>query len=252
MPESVTDRPTKAHEYVFLLSKSSKYFFDQEAVRERGNGWKNSNFDDPRDLEKHPNVGRKARSPAGWKTGAGSHGSIHQDGREQEISYNEIDHGRNIRTVWEIATQPFKEAHFATFPEELVKNCMFAGTSEKGCCPKCGVPWVRVVEKYGGTIGKGWHDHSTDKTTGQRFIDQDASHGRHGREPYMVNSVGWQPSCDCGENPTPCTVLDPFIGSCTVGVVAQKYNRKWVGCELKMDYCKMGQKRVFNTNIAMI
>jgi len=59
-------------------------------------------------------------------------------------------------------------------------------------------------------------------------------------------------SCDCGENPVPCLVFDPFLGSGTVGVVAQKYNRKWVGCELKWDYCKMAKKRCRDTDVAMI
>ena len=107
MPESVTDRPTKSHEYVFLFAKSKKYYYDAEAVREK-------------------------------------HESLKDLGRSQTDYCNPA--GRNRRTVWEIPTQPTPEAHFATFPEALVEPCIKAGTSERGACPKCGAPWRRVVE----------------------------------------------------------------------------------------------------------
>jgi len=138
MPESVTDRPTKAHEYIFLLSKSPKYYFDQDAVREDG-----------------PTYTRKA---SGYSSD--EYLSAHTGGKQGAFASREVTtNGRNIRTVWNIATQPYKEAHFATFPEEIPERCIKAGTSEKGCCPKCGSPWVRVVETsyvraLGGTTGK--------------------------------------------------------------------------------------------------
>lgn len=157
MPESVTDRPTKSHEYLFLLSKSQSYFYDAEAIKEdavtdedRPNGverdrvygynskqkqikrpGKNSRENQNRD----PNHSeeRKVRSPAGWKTGPGSHGSIHADGREKETSWATISpEKRNKRTVWTIATSPYRDAHFATFPEALVIPCILAGSPEGG------------------------------------------------------------------------------------------------------------------------
>jgi DNA modification methylase len=128
MPESVTDRPTKAHEYVFLLSKSPRYFFDQEAVRE-------------------PHV--RLWDPAKNGKGVNFRGVLDKrnDPVTQEGHYGAIaapnPAGRNVRSVWEIATQPYPEAHFATYPEELVRRCILAGTSERGCCPECGAPWKR-------------------------------------------------------------------------------------------------------------
>jgi DNA modification methylase len=147
MPESVTDRPTKAHEYVFLLTRSPRYFFDQEAVREKYQG-----PPDPRDFkaggfrhdsyvhdQHHPTRGR---GPDGRSktTVQGQDGSLqHRDGERWPNG------GRNIRSVWEIATQPYAEAHFATFPEALVERCLRAGTSERGCCPECGAPKVPQI-----------------------------------------------------------------------------------------------------------
>lgn len=85
---------------------------------------------------------RKVRSPAGWKTGAGPHGSVHEDGREQTVSYVEIVASkRNKRSVWNIATEPFPEAHFATFPQKLAEPCILAG------CPVGGV----VLDPFSGS-----------------------------------------------------------------------------------------------------
>src|SRR4029453_8710194 len=102
MPESVTDRPTKAHEYVFLLTRSPRYFFDQEAVREPHN---------PAHLSRYVYdfwpEGSKEANGGGRPGGASNTGGFKQPNPS----------GRNIRSVWEIATQPYAEAHFATFPE---------------------------------------------------------------------------------------------------------------------------------------
>ena len=156
MPESVTDRPATSHEKVFMFTKSARYFYDADAVR----------------------IERKTvseyKTPDGWDTGPGAHGSRHRDGRQKgetvkqkrdkqrghgrsHAGFNDrwdamskedrAANGRNLRNyepapvqVWEIATRPFKEAHFATFPPELVERCLKAG------CPKGG----RVLDPFGG------------------------------------------------------------------------------------------------------
>ena len=127
MPESVTDRPTKAHEYVFLLSKQPRYWFDQEAVREKyqdGPGLNGGKYSPP-GQSPHGN----ARGPDGRRLTRvlGADGSIQpRDGERWPNG------GRNIRSVWEIATQPYADAHFATYPEELVRRCILAGCPEGG------------------------------------------------------------------------------------------------------------------------
>ena len=159
MPESVTDRCTKSHEYLFLLSKSERYYFDAKAIQEESvtgdprrpygskgawdmdgrpeeqkhggepRSWKGSEFQTGKTAEHQLGRSQKVRSPAGWKTGPGSHGSIHDQGREQEVSYAEIDASkRNKRSVWTVSTQPYSEAHFATFPPALIEPCILAGS----------------------------------------------------------------------------------------------------------------------------
>jgi len=110
MPESVTDRPTKAHEYLFLLSKSERYFYDAGAVREAAL------------------VGDHARSNSKEYKGALTpRASTKRAHGTEELG---ISAGRNRRTVWTIATEPYPEAHFATFPTKLVEPCILAGSAE--------------------------------------------------------------------------------------------------------------------------
>ncbi len=108
MPESATDRPTKSHEQVFLLTKNARYYFDQDAVR-----------------EPHSPDGRKVTT---LPVGPNSHENhAGRDGHERWPN-----EGRNIRSVWTIATQPYPDAHFATFPEELPRRCIAAGSPAAG------------------------------------------------------------------------------------------------------------------------
>lgn len=125
MPESVKDRPTKAHEYVFLLSKSPRYYYDAAAIAEESV--------DP--------VGSASRYGYAF---SGRPGLVMPDGRAQQIApkgMRDFNPTRNARTVWEIATQPYPEAHFATFPEELARRCILAGSR----------PGDTVLDPFGGS-----------------------------------------------------------------------------------------------------
>ena len=153
MPESVTDRCTKAHEYIFLLSKSQRYYFDADAIKEPS-------------IDPESHKGRRARS---------------KDKREGNILFatkvgnnaeGKVYATRNRRSVWTVTTKPFKGAHFATFPPDLIEPCVKAG------CPEGG------------------------------------------------------------------TVLDPFGGSGTTGMVAQRHRRKFVLCELNPEYARMAEDRI--------
>ncbi|MGB2798492.1 MAG: site-specific DNA-methyltransferase, partial [Dehalococcoidia bacterium] len=229
MPESCRDRPTKSHEYMFLLTKSARYFYDQDAVREAQM---------PHSL---------ARLRTGWDgnkkrdwPGSAQNNFDRYMGKTQE----EIDAlpGRNLRSVWTIATQPFPEAHFATFPEKLVEPCIKAGTSEKGCCAECGAPWERVVERKfvqeGPTRNRG-------KVKGKDTDSKAMTMGDKGKVGHhKTTTTGWRPTCSCGADTTRCLVLDPFAGSGTVGVVAWKLGRDFVGFDLNPGYCEMANRRI--------
>lgn len=213
MPESVTDRPTKAHEYLFLLTKSARYYYDAEAVKEASNG--------------------PGRIPGGnHKVDA----TRNDANRDMTIP---VASNRNLRTVWTIATAPFPGAHFATFPPALVEPCVKAGTSEKGRCPVCGAPWRRVVE----------HTNKPDASAkGSRFDKGKTAVNGMGRvqegERFVKVSTGWQSGCTCGGEPVPCIVLDPFGGAGTVGLVADRLQRDAVLIELNPEYCRMAADRI--------
>lgn len=156
MPESVTDRCTKSHEYIFLLSKNAKYFYDNQAISE------------PLlpDSIKRNQTGWSGNEDRGYVAGPQNHMSKY-------LGYDKAKTAetRNKRSVWTINPQPFKEAHFATFPPELPTICIKAGSRE-------------------------------------------------------------------GD-----TVLDPFNGAGTTGIVCIKHRRNYIGCELNPEYIKISERR---------
>ena len=152
LPESVRDRPTKAHEYVFLLAKRARYFYDSGAVAEP--------------LVSTRPSGNKSRLVSGRM--GGDHGWNLRPSDERSLP----EGGRNKRTVWTIPPQPCKEAHFAVMPPALVEPCILAGSRP-------------------------------------------------------------------GD-----TVLDPFLGAGTVGLVASRLGREWVGIEINPEYAAMAERRV--------
>lgn len=154
MPESIRDRCTKSHEYVFLLTKSERYFYDFSAMQEPVSGGAHARlpgngvgfghgYDDAERVAKRGRI----KMPDGWDTGAGGHGSFHRQGREKgktrkladgtdrtknnesfDAAMQVMPATRNRRSVWTIPTQAYPEAHFATFPEALVEPCILAGS----------------------------------------------------------------------------------------------------------------------------
>ena len=235
MPESVNNRPTKSHEYVFLLSRSKDYYYDAEAVKEEG------------------------IYPAGTRA---AKGSGEREGNRRGNEYAEYSGKRNLRSVWAINPKPYSEAHFAIFPPSLVEPMVLASTSEKGCCPKCGSPYERITAKeeietpdwqpYNGKQSKQDNHFSTKRLGGntKRF----RAVGMPQNNPFPVkHTVGWQSTCSCNAgDPVPCTVLDPFSGTATVGIVAIKHKRNYIGLEIKWDYIELARKRMNKIQLQLI
>ena len=238
-------RPTRSHDYIFLLTKSARYFFDQEAVKERlckstierGYSYK--------DRENYRS--KKWGSPDG--------------GARPELDKKYIPNSRNIRDVWTMATKPYKEAHFATFTLELPERCIKAGTSEKGYCSKCGKPWIRILNKKASTMNIRVRDAKKGILNKKSGFDETATEKEiqnYEKEQmgYSI-TVGWRPSCDCNAGePAPGLVLDPFFGTGTVGVAAKQLGRNFIGIELKPEYCEMAERRInritYQPNLALV
>lgn len=183
MPESVTDRPTKAHEQIFLLAKSKRYYYNAGAIQERASDDTHARYargrsDTHKWADGGPGNQSIAKSFEHMRTRNGVHpkcaaaGSGIKQNESFSAAVKDVVETRNKRTVWTVATQPFPEAHFATFPEDLIRPCILAG------CPAGG------------------------------------------------------------------TVLDPFSGAGTTGLVAKENGCEYIGVELNPDYVAMSEKRL--------
>jgi DNA modification methylase len=261
MPESVLDRPTRSHEQVFLLTKAPRYFYDAEAVREKGvypagtmaakgSGEREGNRRGARKKDAEgERIGASSRTQTGsfqdrWDK---SHqkNAARDDGNHPWDGYACYDGTRNLRTVWTISPKPFAEAHFATFPPDLVIPCIKAGTSEKGVCAVCGAPWKRIVEKE--PIPE---DVRADFEAARQRSAED--HGRGDgfttRRPNFQRGRGdttWEPSCAHVDAAVePATVMDCFSGAGTVGAVCAGLHRRYVGIELNPDYIAIAERRI--------
>lgn len=237
MPESVTDRPITSHEHVFLLAKSKEYYYDHEAIKE------------PIKAESYQrwkgkiSYSEQKRGRAGIYPQENAVNTIHKIKSGDILDPN----GRNKRDVWTVVTHSYRGAHFATFPPKLIEPCILAGTSEKGVCPVCGKQWIRVMEEGGlvpdfpgaekTTVGE---KYSSDNQSGW---SDDNFKPHHHREKIFRGFIA---DCEHNAEPVPAIVFDPFLGSGTSGEVARKFNRRFVGLDLSMEYINLAKKRTSN------
>lgn len=213
-------RPTRAHEYLFILTKTGNYYCDMEAVREE-------------------------RTESGIKRQSYGYNNLCGDkrladptdkrdkGNRYEPDANDTESGRNLRDVWAINPQAYPEAHYATFPEKLVEPCIKVATSEKGVCPTCGGQWARVVDHKNMVINR--------SDRGKKIFGNNHSTAASGtmESPSKTTTIGWRPTCGCSvKEPVPAIVYDPFMGSGTVAAVAARLGRNYIGSELNKSYIK--------------
>jgi len=252
MPESVTDRPTQAYKHVFLFSRAERYFYDAEAVRERAIGC-NAHDLTGQGYAAPGQTQQKGNREKGRTRGLPPRHSQYDSSARESLDDVGRGIGRNLRNVWEIATAPYPKAHFATFPPKLVEPMVKAGTSEKGCCPECGGPWIRETEteyrKNRPSAGNDPRSRSEDK---QALGSPGGHHGWRGNNLLAETAtVGWSPSCSCTNDDirtindaVSCTILDPFSGAGTVGLVADRLGRDAILIDSKAEYCEMARERV--------
>jgi hypothetical protein len=237
MPESVHDRPSQSHEYVFLLTKSERYFYDDVAIKEPHTDSTLNRVKYGLN-QKHPDGVGVAMPPMKTTQVEGA-----EDFATATVTKSTMGDrfanpaGRNKRTVWTIATVSYPGAHFAVFPPKLVEPMVLAGSSEKGVCPECGAPMRRLIKEVKEPRGDNF---------GQKDVG-DSDHGQAG-SPYMatvaIDTIGWEPSCAHRfDRSVPATILDPFAGSGTVGLVAQSHSRRAILIDLNPEYLQQQLKR---------
>ena len=277
MPSSVRDRPSSSIEHVFLLAKSQKYYYDYVAamqpVAESSIKRVNQpNFDNQSGGEK--DYGKNGVNPSqSARKGIVNFKNrmVKQDalGKQTYTGFNDRyeDPGTGLRFMrdsdfffrtWQgmlhnengepmalvVNPRGYKGAHFACFPVQLVEPMILAGTSEKGVCPECGAPWVRLAKKTF-VPQEDVKDPSKLAKGSNKGMDESNGWGETPRGSNSFETTGWAPSCSCNAGePVPARVSDLFAGSCSTGVACYWNNRDFYGIELKHEYCELGRKRM--------
>lgn len=233
MPESVLDRPTSAHEHVFLFAKKKHYYYDADAIRE------------PLAAKTFTTFGTKHRPQGNDALGlvkSDNWGSTVHERKPRLTGDGEIA-GANKRNVWTVASQPFPGAHFAVMPEKLVEPCILAGSSPQAC-EHCGAPWQRITGKTG-HVNKREPAHVPGNTATKT--------DNTGWVPSRLTTNQWEPTCTCSDNTGrgQCVILDPFAGSGTVLMVAKKQGRSYLGIELNHDYIRLAEDRLAGVPLSL-
>ncbi len=231
MPESVVDRPVRCHEYIFLFSKSSRHFYDHEAIKEPVSdamikaALRGARNDKQYKHDEHNRFGKRS----------GNRAFSDVESLERIVTM-----GRAKRDVWIVTTKPSKLEHFASFPPDLIEPCILAGSSRKAC-NQCGAPWIKEYD----IVDKGTARDTTEYSTklGSKSAN---TRKRAGIVPNSKEFVGNVPTCDCKRSldTEKSIVLGPFCGTGTTGEVALANGREFVGIDINPDYVEISQQRI--------
>ena len=251
MPESATDRPTVDYEDMILFTRSARYYYDAEAVRQPAKyGRREWVGEAARAIYGAASEGKRlkytTRGKQKWSAGTALGSNPQQDNHGGVPGTP----GRALRTTWTFPTEPLREEHYASYPQKLCEIPILASTSAGGVCAACGAPYARVTSGPSGGSGQSWHDHEGDLVRGQRG---ERGRKRAGSEFYEQwrpgKTLGWRQTCRCDAGaPVPATVMDVFAGSCTTLLVAVRLGRRALGIELLPRYCALGWKRLHAAN----
>lgn len=284
MPESVEDRCTKSHEHVFLFTKSSRYFFDNVAIHEAVTGGSHMRVPGPNSLENRDRVPRaRKRSKAGMGVRqnesfeTATSGALVETRNRRTVwtvasqpftgefcrSCQTFFDGADLARLRVIKTegQPTKRvcrcgdtegwvAHFAVFPPDLIEPCIKAGTSERGCCARCGKGWRRLTAKFKrNASNSALAGRTAEEIAASGKWSGDALEGNAGLKAGPIittETLAWVPDCACNDQRAPiaCTVLDLFGGAGTTALVADRLGRSAILLELNPDYAEMSRQRV--------
>jgi DNA modification methylase len=281
MPESVRDRTTRAHEYLFMLAKSGtpRYWthrdgrgtrsapepdyryvdrvtdvetaeLPQNFVERLEDGrrrwrrvslWEGHDYYYDSEAVKEPDKGLDHGRAPHMGASLEPSGGLHSPHRGLRTGDGRNGQGANKRSVWTVATIPYPDAHFATFPPRLIEPMVLAGSAGQAC-EDCGAPWERVVERSPMEVREG-------PSREQRRAASSGAEARRATNGTMTKAAtsvttGWQPTCGHGDGAARSTVLDPFAGSGTTMQAAVSLGRDAVGIELSAKYAEQARRRM--------
>lgn len=233
MVHSVKDRCMTNHEYVFMLSKSPTYFFDNTAIREKTG----------REMTWEEYI---ANTGTDWQAGKDRKNTDLEEGlgaTSNKLCGGTHPDGAAKRTVWSVNTKGIKDGHFASFPFKLIEPMILSATSHAGCCSKCGTQWVRKLKR----VRHPTRPATTSKMNKREAVNPTKEYGHRDPKRHVTETktIGWKPGCDCkGAEEIPSTVLDIFGGSGTTACVALQKNRSAVLIELNPEYVEIMKRRI--------
>lgn len=269
LPEAVTDRPSNAMEvmYLFAHPKSrGRYFYDMEAVRKP-----HAEMDRVQsDKRREQRMGRGVAAVAG---GSGQSGKGIDSGeatpshtmytnpsgrnrRNTDWFFESIDAIRDgvdevlpdddgVPLAHVVNPRPYQGSHFAVMPPAIVEPCVAASTSEHGVCPTCATPWRRDVERGVREDNGVQNGIAPENRAGGTRMRDPTGGGGNALAARPILGVAWVQSCSCPISPpVPATVLDPFSGSGTVGMVSLRVGRHYVGLDLNESYLSLAEARI--------
>jgi DNA modification methylase len=245
MPESVKDRPSSAHESIFMLTKTTRYFYDGFAVAE-------SPAESSLKRITQPNFKNQKGGEKDYGNGTNSNRSA-----RKTLENFAANPTRQLRNHWHINPEPLRDAHFAAFPTRLASRCVQAATSEYGCCGVCGAPYKRIIalgepdaehmaacgaDSSGGYDGVSQKDYASAQAQ-----DASATKARILAGMRKKETVGWEKTCACDcTDVVPALVLDPFSGAGTTALCAVRLGRDAIGIDLNSEYHEIGVRRIAN------
>ena len=228
MPSSAKDRFTVDWEYLLFFSKSKKYYFEQQ-------------FEE---ISENFNSIQRRKYIMSDKSNVKNNGSQFNVKPTNAFMGHHV-YKRNKRCMWTINTKRFSDAHFAVFPEELVRTPILAGCPEFVCkkCGKAREPIFEPSEEYKKFLKAGSWTKDTDEDIDLRNKIGFQAHSKQFSVTADYKKKGYT-NCNCKTEFEPGIVLDPFMGSGTTGLVARKLGRNFIGLEIKREYVKMAEKRL--------
>lgn len=220
MPSSVSDRCTSSYEMFFQLSLRPTYYFDAYAIREP--------------------ISETSKARYKYGFGGGKASRVKEtDNPTYLVGDRQSDGFRNKRNVWTLPTEPSRIKHYAMMPTRLIEPAILAGSSEHGVCADCFEPYRRVLSKSRAPTRPGTTT-KIEGATSDEYGNRDPQ-----RHITTTTHLGWEPGCNCGcPDILPSVIIDPFAGAGTVGLVARRLGRSFIGIELKPDYVRIGESRI--------
>lgn len=264
-------RPTRSHEYIFLLTKSSSYFSDDTAVRTAlapttlSRDQYSRILDDPDEQYAARHDHERISNPAG----ANPRSVFRYDATAMdvfrwladtdpalgEVLWRRWREGQGLHSVLTVGPEPLRAKHYAAYPTRLVIPLLRATTSEQGQCRECGAPRVRVVRRprcdRSGPVRDRERDGGLTSEDGMERTGMSHHAYAEWLRGHSATTTGWRATCQCNAPSVPHLILDPFAGSGRTGMAARQLGLRFLGSELSPEYAALANNQILADSLGV-